>query len=142
MRTCGPGAGSEQRQGVVELGATRVAERALDPRGDGGGACPDVVDRRALELERLPGPRELTELEQELRLVVGGDSDPDRLPVAVEAGQRRIQPLQRLAVAADHGAVERDIGLDHRAFGPVGDAELGLQRQRALGQGERLGHAA
>ena len=70
------------------------------------------------------------------------DRDPDRLPVADEARQRGVEPLQRLVVAADHAAVQAGVGLDDRAFGPVGGAELRLQRQRASRQGKRLGHAA
>ena len=74
--------------------------------------------------------------------MVRRDRDPHRLPVAREAGQRRVEALQCFLVAADHAAVERRVRLHDGAFRAVGRAELLLQRQRSQRQPQRLGHLA
>ena len=95
MRTCGSAPGPSWPAALSSSDAAGVAERPLDPRRDGRAARPDVVDRRALVVERLPGARELAELDQQLRLVVRRDRDPHRLPVAHEAGDGIVEPAQR-----------------------------------------------
>ena len=85
MRTCGsapgPSSASALSSWVRPEWPSARSIRAATVRG----ARPDVIDRRPLVLERLPGARELAEIEQELRLVIRRDRDPDRLPVAVRS---------------------------------------------------------
>ena len=70
--------------------------------------------------------------------MVAGHRQPQRLPVALEARQRAVEPVERVAVTPGHAAVQPDVGFDDTAGGPVGGAQLLLQRVGTLRQAERL----